>query len=150
MRKLALALAAATGVVLLSMIAVSLATGATQEAHEHYLTSIDYTAGLLEKPGATRLVFALDIAFLVLYTAFFTAFADVLRGLGAPFVRLALGAMIATAMLDIVEDHHILTLLARAESGQVIDDGAIAAQSVLSSCKFSVSYLSLFLFGLAI
>jgi len=150
MRKLAVALAAATGGVLVVMIAVTIVTGANQEAHEHYQVPLEYAKGLLEKPGPLRLVFALDVAFLVLYTAFFAAFAEHLRKLGAPFVRLALGAMIATAMLDVLEDHHILTLLARAEAGHALDDSSIALKAVISSCKFTLSYLSLVLFGLGI
>jgi hypothetical protein len=73
-----------------------------------------------------------------------------LRKLGRPFVVLALAAMVGTALLDIVEDHHILALLGVAEADHPIDEGAIAFQQVLSQTKFSVSYLALFLFGLAV
>lgn len=149
-RRLALALAAATVAVLIVMGLISLTTGVSQEAHEWYQPPAAYAAGLLARPGLLRVLFALDIAFLVLYTAFFAAFADHLRKLGRPFVWLALGAMIATAVLDIVEDHHILSLLAVAESGRPIDDGAIVFQQTLSATKFSVSYLALVMFGLAL
>ncbi len=149
-RVLALWLAVATTAVLVAMVIVSLATGATQEAHEWYAPPIDYAAKLRAEAGPLRLVFGLDVAFLVLYTAFFAALAEHLRKLGRPFVWLALGAMVGTAVLDIIEDHHILTLLAVAEANRPIDDGAIAFQQVLSQTKFSISYISLFLFGLAI
>jgi hypothetical protein len=43
-----------------------------------------------------------------------------------------------------------LALLAAAEQGRPASDGAIAFQQALSSTKFSVSYIGLFLFGLAI
>ena len=137
MRKLALLLAGATAAILVVMVGVSLATGATQEAHEHYHPPAEYAAGLLAHPNALRLLFGLDIAFLVLYSAFFAAFAKYLRDLGRPFAMLALGAMLGTAVLDIVEDHHILALLAMAEHGRPIDDSTIAFQEVLSSTKFS-------------
>jgi hypothetical protein len=149
-RRLALLLAACTAAVLAAMVGVSIVTGATQEAHEHYKPPAEYAAGLLAHPGALRLLFALDVAFLVLYTAFFAALAKYLRELGRPFVWLALGAMLGVTVLDIVEDHHILALLAMAERGRPIDDGAIAFQDVLSSTKFTVSYLALFLYGLAV
>ncbi len=149
-RRLALFLAVATAAVLIAMVGVSIATGATQEVHEHYQVPSEYTAGLLAHPGGLRLVMGLDIAFLVLYSAFFAALGKYLRELGRPFVWLALGAMIGTAVLDIVEDHHILALLSLAEHGRPIEDGAIAFQEVLSSTKFSLSFLALVLFGLAV
>ncbi len=147
-RKLALILVGSTAVVLLAMIGVTLATGASQELHEHYQPSAAYATHLLEHPGGLRLLMGLDVAFLVLYTAFFAALAHVLEG--RPFVRLGLGAMIATAVLDIVEDHRILASLGMAEAGRPIDDNTIAFQQVLSSTKFSLSYLGLVMFGLAI
>jgi hypothetical protein len=149
-RKLSLVLAGCTAAVLLVMVVISVATGATQELHEHYKPPAEYARDLLVKPDALRLVFALDVAFLVLYTGFFAAFAKYLRELGQPFTYLALGAMIGTAVLDVLEDHHILALLALAEHGRPIDDGSIVFQDVLSSTKFTISYLSLFMFGVAI
>jgi hypothetical protein len=105
---------------------------------------------LLAHPGALRAVFGLDVGFLVLYTAFFAALADHLARLGRPFAYLALGAMLGTSVLDIVENHHILSLLAVAESGRAIDDAAIVFQQTLSSTKFTLSYIALVLFGLAV
>src|SRR5262245_43424164 len=150
MRRLALVLAGGTVATLIAMAAVSLATGASQEPHEHYAPPAEYAASLLEHPGALRVVFALDIAFLALYTAFFAAFSSFLVSIGRPFARLALAAMIGTALLDILEDHHILVMLDMAERGQPLSDAAIAFQQVLSSSKFSLSYVSLLLYGLAI
>jgi hypothetical protein len=149
-RRLALPLAGASAAVLIAMTIVSMVTGASQEAHEWYRPPAAYAASLLAHPDALRAVFGLDVGFLVLYTAFFAALADHLARLGRPFVWLALGAMIGTAVLDIVENHHILSLLAVAESGRPIDDGAIVFQQTLSSTKFTLSYVALVMFGLAI
>jgi hypothetical protein len=149
-RRLAIALAVASGALLVAMAGITAATGATQEAHEWYRPPAAYAASLITRPGPLRLIFGLDVGFLVLYTAFFAALADHLSQLGRPFVRLALGAMIGTAVLDIIEDHHILALLAVAESGRPIDDGALVFQETLSMTKFSLSYVALVLFGLAI
>jgi hypothetical protein len=149
-RKLAINLAGCTGAVLLVMVVVTLVTGATQEVHEHYALPEAYAIALLEHADAMRIVFALDVAFLVLYTGFFAAFAKYLTERGRPFVRLAFGAMLATAILDIVEDHHIVALLDGAEQGVLPSPTAITFQVVESACKFSMSYLSLFMFGLAI
>jgi len=149
-RKLAMLLAASAAAVLVVMVAVTLATGATQEAHEWYAAPADYAKSLLAHPGALRLVFGLDVAFLVLYTAFFTALADYLQQLGRPFTRVALAMMFGTAILDVVEDHHILSMLDMAEHDRSIGDVEIALQQVISATKFSISYLSLVLFGLAV
>jgi hypothetical protein len=146
-RRLALVLGVATLVVLLAMVGVSLATGATQEAHEHYLPPAEYTAGLLAHPAALRLIFGLDLAFLVLYTGFFAALATYLRD---RLAWIGFCAMAITAVLDIVEDHHILALLAMAERNRPIDDGAITFQDVLSATKFGISFIALFLYGIAI
>ncbi len=140
-------LAFGTGAVLLLMVAVSAITGASQEAHEHYKLPADYARDLLAHPGSTRLLFGLDVGFLVLYTAFFGALA---RYLKTTLAWIGFGAMALVAVLDIVENHHILSLLALAEHGRPIDDSTIAFQEVLSSTKFSISYLSLFLYGISI
>jgi hypothetical protein len=150
MRKLAMNLAGCTGAVLVVMVIVTLVTGATQEAHEHYALPEPYAIGLLAHANALRAVFALDIAFIALYTATFAALAAYLRERGRPFVAIALGFMIVTALLDIIEDHHILTMLDAAEQSVLPSATAIAFQAVESATKFSVSYVSLVLFGLAI
>jgi hypothetical protein len=150
MRKLAMYLAGCSGAVLVVMTILSFATGATQELHEHVALPEPYAQHLLAHAPALRGMMALDLAFLVLYTAFFAALAIYLRERGRPFTYLALGALILTALLDIVEDHHILAMLRSAELGELPTAGHIAFQAVESATKFSVSYLGLVLFGLAV
>lgn len=150
MRKLAMYLAGCTVAVMIVMVIVSLATGATQEAHEHFAKPELYAIGLLEHASALRAVFALDVAFVVLYTAFFATLSAYLVQLGRPLARLALAALALTALLDLVEDHHIVALLDAAEQGVLPSAAAISFQVVESATKFSVSYLALFLFGLAV
>jgi hypothetical protein len=150
MRRIAMTLAGFTLGILVVMTVISLVSGASQEQHEHFALPAVYGFNLLVHAGVLRAIFALDIAFLVLYTTFFTALAKYLGDRGRPFVRLALGFMIATALLDIIEDHHIIAMLDEAERNVLPSATEILAQSVLSSTKFSVSYISLVLFGLAI
>lgn len=149
-RKLAMYLAGCTGAVLIVMVIVAITTGASQERHEHVMLAEAYAIALLDHAGGLRALMALDIAFLVLYTAFFAALARYLTALGAPFVRLAFGAMLATAILDIVEDHHIIAMLESAEHGVLPAARSLTEQATLSMTKFSISYLALFMFGLAI
>ena len=151
-RKLALSLAYVAITMLVAMIAVSAATGATQEAHEYAMRPVDYAAALLAHPGATRLVFAIDLVFLVAYMLMFVALADHLLRRGAPryLVYVAGSALLLTGVLDIVEDHHILSLLSLTETGGVPSDGMLTTQQTLSACKFTISTLGLVAFGLAI
>lgn len=151
-RRLAIVLAYATAAVLIGMVAVSFVTGATQEAHEHFAAPDAYARRLLEQASGLRPVMALDVAFLCLYTAFFVLLSIHLRARGraAPLVWLAIAAMIGTAVLDMIEDHHILALLDMAEHQVLPSVDAIAWQSTESATKFTLSFLSLLLFGLAI
>jgi hypothetical protein len=134
------------------MLLIGAVTGATQEAHEYVVSPAAYSAALLATPGATRLLFAIDLAFLVLYTILFVALAGHLAARGAPrnLLRLAVGAIIAVAILDIAEDHHILALLDLAEHGGVPSDAAMTVEQVISGAKFTISALALACFGLAV
>jgi len=149
-RKLAMYLAGCTGAVLIVMVVVALTTGASQERFEHVLLPEIYAASLLAHAPGLRAIMALDIAFLILYTAFFAALARYLGALGRPFVRLAFGAMLATAILDIIEDHHIIAMLESVEHEVLPAARSITEQAALSMTKFSISYLALFMFGLAV
>jgi hypothetical protein len=149
-RRLALVSVFASGAFLVGMVAIGLATGATQEFHEHFKLPNVYKRDLLEHADALRVVFALDVGFVVAYTVFFAALARYLRARGRPYVYLALGAMLAVSVLDLVEDHHILALLDAAEHGVVPNVEQIAWQVAESSVKFSTSYVALVLFGIAI
>ena len=152
MRKLAINLAGCTGAVLAVMVIVSYATGATQEAHEHFALPEAYALRLVEHGKGLRLVMGLDIAFLILYTAFFAALSVHLRQRGAPrlLVYVALASMLGCALLDIVEDHHILALLDEAEARVLPSVTEIVFQQTESAAKFSLSFLALVLFGLCI
>jgi hypothetical protein len=151
-RRLALYLCGATTAVVVVMLAITAVTGVTQEAHEYVVRPADYAASLLAAPGATRLLFGVDLAFVVLYTVLFVALASHLVARGAPrvLVRLAVGAILVVAALDIVEDHHILSLLDLAEHGGVPGDAAMVFQQALSATKFTVSTLALVSFGFAV
>lgn len=66
------------------------------------------------------------------------------------FVYLGFGAMLATCILDIIEDHHILAMLESVEHRVLPADSSIAWQATASATKFSILYLSLVAFGLAV
>ena len=150
MRKLSLVLAACTAAVLVMMVITSLVMGASQERFEHFNVPEQYALALLHDAKGLRVLMGLDVAFCCLYTAYFAAFSKYLRALGRPFATIAFGAMLATAVLDFIEDHHILSMLDSAEHGVLPSAIAIRLQAVESSVKFSMSFMSLVFYGLAI
>lgn len=136
---------------LVAMIAITLTTGVSQEGFELARDAAGYAADLRAHPAAIRLVFAIDSAFLVLYTAFFIGFARrIVRPETRLIVGLAIGAIALTALLDMIEDHHILGMLAGTEAGAPPGPGELVVQHAISQTKFNVSYLGLFLFGLVV
>lgn len=150
MRKLALVLGGCTMGVLVLMVITGAITGASQERHEHFQVPEAYAMSLLSDARGLRILMGLDVAFCVLYTAYFATLTKYLRALGRPFVTLAFGAMLATAVLDFIEDHHILAMLETAEHQVLPSALAITLQSMESAVKFSMSFLALVLYGLAI
>lgn len=136
---------------LVAMVTVTLITGASQEAFEITRPPAEYGAALLADAGALRVLFGLDAVFLVLYAALFVTFAMVIRNeRNGALVGLGAALVVATAVLDMIEDHHILAMLAAAEQGELPGAGQIAFEHVLSQVKFHLSYLGLFLLGLAL
>ncbi len=152
MRKLALVLCGVCAMLVVAMLVLGATAGVTQEAHEYVVTPARYASDLLASPSATRLLFAIDLAFLALYTILFVALAAHLAARGAPrpLLWLAVGAIVVVAALDIAEDHHILALLDLAEHGGVPGDGAMVVQQALSGAKFTISALALACFGLCV
>jgi hypothetical protein len=62
---------------------------------------------------------------------------------GEPLVRLGVRAMLAVAVLDMIEDHHLLAVAKAAEAGLPVDGTMLELQHVLSQVKFHLSYLAL-------
>jgi hypothetical protein len=51
--------------------------------------------------------------------------------------------MLAVAVLDMIEDHHLLAVAKAAEAGLPVDGTMLELQHVLSQVKFHLSYLAL-------
>ena len=138
--------------VVLAMFVIFLATGVGQEPLQSVHPSAVYAQLLLKNPPVLRAVLALDDTFIVLYGALSVCQALVLPRRGARrALTLASSALLGlVALLDGLENAHFLALLGGAEQGIWPSDGTIAAQVVESLLKFHVSYLGLFLLGLAL
>src|SRR2546423_12730420 len=118
-RDWSLVLAVASLACLCLMVAISVVSGAPQEAFEIVRAPAAYAAGLRAHPAALRALFGADSAFIVLYSAFFLVFGRrVATAETRTLIGIALGCILATALLDMIEDHHILAMLYGAELGQ--------------------------------
>jgi hypothetical protein len=144
-------LALASIVVLAAMVAITFVTGVSQETFEIARAPAVYAPELRVFATPLRALFALDSIFLVLYTTLLVQFALRVRTSATRIlVAIAIGAILLTALLDMIEDHSILAMLRLAERGVDPTAGDIAVQHVISQVKFHASYFGLFLIGLSI
>lgn len=136
----------------IGMLTIFLSTGIGQDPLQFVHSSEEYGQILLRNPAALRATLGLDNAFIVFYSVTFLALGVLLSKAGATrvLVRASVGLMMALALLDMVENFHFMVMLARAEKGLLPSDAEIGMQVWESLLKFHVSYLGLFLLGLAL
>jgi hypothetical protein len=144
-------LALASGVVVVAMIVLCVATSISQAPLTHVHVPEYYAAILRAHPQPLRALFALDSLFAVLYGAFFL-------GLGARLARkrpdhralifIAAGLLAATALADLLENLHIVVMLSSVEEGLALAPWEIVGQAMLSGVKYHLSYAGLFGLGL--
>lgn len=138
------ALAILSMLLLTAMVAITAATGVSQEQFE--IVRPDYATAIASARGPLRAIIALDALFLITYAAFFVMLPRAFGVAADGLVRLGVGALLAVAVLDMIEDHHLLALA----RGALVDDGALRFQHVLSQVKFHLSYLGLALLALGL
>ena len=146
------ALAFLAAAIVLCMVAGILATGGfSQEFFELAPTPAAVAAQLTDQPAHTfglRLNLGLDNLFLIAYTAFFVLLAVRFRAVLSPVtIAVALGALLLTALLDAIENHHIMLMLHAFQHGEPLSAAQLEAQMVVSNLKFHASYLGAFLFA---
>ena len=147
-RRLTIALAATAAVVLTAMVAITFATGVAQEPFERQ--RVDYLAAIADAAPTLRAIIGLDALFLIAYTGFFVLLPRALGVDDEPIVRLGVRTLIAVAVLDIVEDHHLLAIADAVRDGLPVESVRLALQQVLSQAKFHLSYLGLALVALGL
>lgn len=143
-----LALLAALSVA--GILAAGLQAGISQEPFQAARLAEKNVARLLTNPQGLRYNVGFDNAFIVFYVAFFVVFAFRVRDLvPREVIVVALGALLLGALLDAIENHHILTMLYAAEHGLPISTQESQIQMLASSVKFHAVYLASFLFAFA-
>lgn len=128
---------------LIGMMGVSLATGVAQEPFELVRDPAAYRSDLLASSSWLKVILAMDSLFIIAYASFFLCFARVARQYGdAEMLRLGVMAILATAILDVIEDQHLFALTDSLRLGEGVSLGVLRMQHVLSQTKFHLSYMA--------
>jgi hypothetical protein len=134
------------------MVAAILATGFFSQEFFELAPSPAFVADQLrDQPQhalGLRINLGLDNFFIVVYSAFFVLLAVRLRTVLSPVtIAVALTALLLTALLDAIENHHILLMLHDFQHGAAISAEELQWQMVVSNLKFHASYVGAFLFA---
>ena len=134
------------------MISIFFVTGVGQDPLQFVHPVEEYTRILLKNPAALRACLGLDNGFIVLYSTVYVTLGCILLRLGAnrALTLVATGILLLLGLLDMIENFHFMVMLAGAEQGILPTAGEISFQVWESLLKFHVSYLGLFLLGLAL
>jgi hypothetical protein len=137
--------------IVLVMVAAILVTGFSQEFFELAPSPLQVADALRDQPARAlglRVNLGLDNLFIVVYSAFFVFLAVRQRTLLSPAtIAVALAALLLTALLDAIENDHILLMLHDFQHGAPISAEELQWQMVVSNLKFHASYVGAFLFA---
>jgi hypothetical protein len=136
-------------VLLIWMCLISLRTHVSQQAFEVFRPPAQYAALLVSSALPLRLIVAFDDLFIVAYCAASVFFALAVSG-GARNVVLGLVCSLALTggVLDMIENHHILSMLRRAELGFVPSVAELDGRVVASSLKWLFAHAAFAWLGL--
>jgi hypothetical protein len=138
------------GLLAAAMAVLAFSSGVTQEYFEFVHPLPEYAEKLKQQGTQLRIAFSLDNLFLLAYSGFFLFFAIERRGKADPLaINVMIGSLLFAALLDAVENFHILALLNSAETGRFpAGDGEIELQYILSAVKFTAGYFVAVIFGI--
>ena len=144
--------ALAASALVLAMVLVFVLTGIGQDPLQFVHPVAEYTELLLRNPPMLRLTVGLDNAFVLAYATMFLALGARLWRDGSPReLVVTSGALLAlSAMLDLGENMHFLSMISMAQQALPLSAGEIEFQVWESLLKFHASYLGLLLLGLAL
>jgi hypothetical protein len=141
-----------SGTVALLLLALSLSTGTSHIAFQLVRPASEVAELLLARGSLLRVELGLDYLFLCLYTALFAATHDLLRAWDRRSARAPvwLGLLLGSAILDAVENAHLLALLPAVERGLSIPQVEVNAQAVIGHLKFAMNYAGLLVLSFAL
>jgi hypothetical protein len=139
-----------SALMVLVLIALAVTTGVSQEYFEGQHAIAEYKDRIIAAAPYLRVEFTFDNLFILAYSSFFVGLAIVLRrSADAYLVNLGLSAMLGVALLDAVENHHIMAMADAAVQGTAPTAEEIRVQTVLSLVKFHLSCIGALLFAMA-
>jgi hypothetical protein len=141
-------LALAAAALFASLLAITLATGTSQQWFERARDPAAYAEALRAEKGALRLLVGVDDVFIAFYVAAALGFALRL-GAGSRNPALVLSALgaLAAGVLDYAENHDILALADLASAGIDPDPARLASRATASSVKWMLAHGAFFLFA---
>ena len=117
-----------------------------QAAHSIEAASAHLATPLV--PLGLRLNLGLDNLFMIFYATFFIVLTVRLREILDPYLLgVALAALMLTAFLDSLENHHIMTMVDSIQQGLPVSVADGQLQMIASQIKFHASYLAVLLFS---
>jgi hypothetical protein len=147
------------GLLALVLFSLAIMTQGSQGLFQINRPAADFSALLVTRAASLRADLGIDFIFLCVYAAFFLSLSVVLKAWirdtptsaeTAVLINTATAALLITALLDAVENAHLLAMLSMAEQGQPISQGEIAGQMIESMVKFVFSYFGLFVLSFAL
>ncbi|HZR45294.1 MAG TPA: hypothetical protein VFA47_01225, partial [Candidatus Manganitrophaceae bacterium] len=137
--------------IVMAMIAGILMTHIAQDFFQSARSVEEFSGRMADNPSGgwgLRLNLGLDNVFIVVYGTFFVFLAVRFRAVMDPWVAgVALGAMLLTVLLDVVENQHILVMLHSMEHTLSLTSEESRIQMIASGVKFHSSYVGIFLFA---
>jgi hypothetical protein len=141
-------LAAATAAVFALLLALVLGQGISQQYFELAHAPAIYNEALIAHGRALTGILLIDGAFILLYTATALFAIKTLSAHAPRFVaHLTGGLIIAVALLDMLENSHIYTLLQQVRNGNGATVADIAWQATESMMKWLLAYFAFFMLG---
>ena len=150
------ALAAASALCLLAMLGISWSTGLNVQHFEHVSTPAFWAESFLAHAQPLRWLTVFDDVFVACYVGTTLLLVQRLRADAPEGARLhalgpwVAGLALAVGLLDLVENHHVLSLLHAVELGQPIGHDTMVAREWLSSVKWLLGHVAFFLLGVAL
>lgn len=150
------AFAAASAFCLLAMLCLSWATGLNVQHFEHVSTPAFWVESFLAHAQHLRWLTVFDDVFVACYVTTTLLLVQRLRAQAPVGARMhvlgpwVVGMAVAVGLLDLIENHHVLSLLHSVEQGQAITYDAMVSREWLSSVKWLLGHVAFSILGVAL
>jgi hypothetical protein len=139
-------MAFAAGLMIFILFGADLLTGVSPQSFEIVSHPETYAREIVAAENLLRFFITIDSLFLAFYmTAFVFLAMSLWREGTKPVVAVGLTLLLVTTMLDLQENHDIMTQLTTALAGMPLELEDLQQRMIFSQLKFHSSYLGLFL-----